>query len=65
MGAAATSSLGTGQKWVSMGTHWSSTGSGVRSSEESTERKKGKSEGSRSAAATQEDLINMEYSNTE
>lgn len=32
-----------GQKWVSMGTHCSSTGSGVRSSEESTggERRKG------------------------
>lgn len=65
MGAAATSSLGTGQKWVSMGTHWSSTGSGVRNSEESTERKKGKSEKSWSGVATLEDLVNMEYSNIE
>lgn len=37
---AATSSLGTGQKWVSMGTHCSSTGSGVRSSAESTGRER-------------------------
>lgn len=36
---AATSSLGTGQKWVSMGTYWSSTGSEARSSGGSTERK--------------------------
>lgn len=57
MGAAATSSLGMGQKWVSMGTHWSSTGSGVRSSEDSTETKKGESEGSWSTVAAVEDLV--------
>lgn len=65
MGAAATSSLETGQKWVSMGTHWSSTGSGVRSSEASTGRKEGKSEESWSAVATVEVLVNMGYSNKE